>query len=93
MERAPVIAQVMYHLHQEALIYGTSFGQQYILQVGLKRFGDDGYNAAIQELEQLYKRSCFTPIGIGELSEQEKTKAMRALMLLTEKRDGTKKAD
>ena len=91
LEKAPVIAHVMYTLHQEAIMFGTSFGQQYILQVGLKRFGDEGYNAAVQELEQLYKRSCFSPIGVGELSKVEKAKAMKALMLLTEKKDGTKK--
>ena len=72
LERAPIIAMVMYQINQEALLYGTSFGQQYILQTGLKKFGEDGYKAAIQELEQMYKRSCFTPIGIGELTQMEK---------------------
>ena len=56
--RAPVIAHVMYQLHQEAIIHGTSFGQQYILQVGLKRFGEQGHAAALKELEQMYK-SCL----------------------------------
>ena len=60
MNKAAVIAHVMYNLNQEALIHGTSFGQQYILQVGLKHFGDAGYKAAVKELEQMYKRNCFT---------------------------------
>ena len=72
VEKAPIIAHVMYTLHQDAITFGTSFGQQYILQVGLKRFGNEGYNAAIQELERLCKLSCFSPISIGELSKMEK---------------------
>ena len=91
MDKAPIIVQIMYQLNQEVIMNGTSFGQQFILQVGLKRYGKAGYDAAVSELEQLYKRSCFTPISIGDLSQTEKDKAMKALMLLTEKRDGSKK--
>ena len=89
--RASMIARVMYNLNQEARVYGTSFGQQYILQVGLKHFGEAGYTAAVKEMEQMYKRHCFTPISIGELTKHEKEKAMKGLMLLTEKKDGSKK--
>ena len=34
-------------------------------------------------------RNCFAPISVADLSPSERRKVMMALMLLTEKRDGT----
>jgi hypothetical protein len=45
----------------------------------------------MSELKQLHERVCFTPINVSELTPSERKKAMMALMLLTEKRDGAVK--
>ena len=63
------------------------FGQQYILQTGLKLFGSRGREATGKELKQLHDRVCFKPILVSEMSPTEKKKAQDALMFLTEKRD------
>jgi len=55
----------------------------------LKLFGQQGHQAARKELEQLDARNCFGPVSVSEMIPEECRKAMVALMLLTEKRDGT----
>ena len=66
---------------------GYAFAQQYILEKGLKIFGKRGQEAAQKEMDQLYKRNCFTPVSVSEMTETERKKAQRALLFLTEKRD------
>ena len=66
---------------------GASYLQQYILQKGLKVFQEAGEEAATKEMDQLHKRNCFTPVSIKEMTDQEKKKAMEAVMFLAEKRD------
>ncbi|CAJ1970384.1 unnamed protein product [Cylindrotheca closterium] len=46
---------------------GVSFIQQYYLNKGLKIFKEQGKEAAMKELDQLIKRSCWTPISIEKL--------------------------
>ena len=70
----------------------TSFAQQYLLQEGLKRFGEKGRAAVMKEVKQLHDRVCFTPIKLHEMSREEKLKAQRALIFLTQKRDESIKA-
>ena len=41
-----------------------------------------------KEMEQLHKRTCFTPISIKDLSKEEKKQAQRALCFVTQKNDG-----
>ena len=91
---AMVIARVMSEINGKATAQGVSFAQQYILQKGLKKFGNRGKAAAAKELDQLHKRCCFTPISFADEKDPNKRKAMErkameALMFLTEKRDGT----
>ena len=38
--------------------------QQFILKKGLKEYGDAGYKAALKEVAQLHKRTCFTPLPV-----------------------------
>jgi hypothetical protein len=80
-----------FHLSAEAAhVRGAAhFAQQYILQKGLKKFGQKGSDAATKELKQLHDRVCFEPISVADMSQSEIQKSMEALMLLTEKRDGT----
>ena len=44
------------------------------------------------EVKQLITRNCFCPIHIGDLTPEERKKAQRALLFLTEKNDGSIKA-
>ena len=57
------------------------------MKKGLKEFGDAGYEAALKEVAQLHKRTCFTPLPVKELTDEERRKAVKALLFLTEKRD------
>jgi hypothetical protein len=66
-----------------------SFAQQYIMQQGLKKFGKKGEDAALKEVGQMCKRTCFAPVSIKEMTSQERKKAQEAIMFLTEKRDGS----
>ena len=53
--------------------------------------GQCGKDTAYLELEQLHKQSCFTPIHVKDMTAEEKEQAQQALMLLTEKPNGTVK--
>jgi hypothetical protein len=66
----------------------SSFIQQYMLEKGIKKFGEEGKKAAIKEMEQIHNRKCFEPINIEELNNNERKKAQIALAFLTEKRTG-----
>ena len=88
-DEAKVIARTMMQIRDN--IYcgdGVSYIQQYYLNKGLKIFKERGKDAAMKELDQLIKRSCWTPRRISELKESEKRKAVDAMMLLAEKHTG-----
>ena len=88
---AAVIAMVMNKLnerHRTADVK-ANFGPQYPFQRGLKVFGEKGKKAALKELKQLHDRVCFTPIAVKDMDPIERKRAQEALLLLTEKRDGT----
>ena len=84
---AVLLAQLMMQLSQK-IKTGAQFSQQYSLENGLKKFRDNGWKAAQQEMEQVHVRTCFTPQSVKEMTESERKKAMHALMLLTQKCDG-----
>ena len=63
-----------------------------MLKKGLKKFGDKGEQATYKEMEQMHKRTCFTPVLVKDLTPEEKEKAQRALCFLNKKNDGTIKA-
>jgi hypothetical protein len=57
-----VMASYIIEIHEGANNHGASFAQNYILQKGLKKFGDAGAAAAAsKELDQLHSRPCFSP--------------------------------
>ncbi|MGC8533884.1 MAG: hypothetical protein ACP5MV_04655, partial [Candidatus Parvarchaeum sp.] len=76
---AMLIAKCMAEINAKATMYGSCYGQQYILQKGLKKFKKAGEDAAGKELEQLHKRNCFTPMDVTKLSPEEKGKQWRHL--------------
>jgi hypothetical protein len=71
--------------------YRASFAQQYMLQKGLKVFGNKGHKALMKEINQLHKRTCFALLKEKEMKDSERKKAQMALMFLTEKRDKSMK--
>ena len=82
-----VIARLIQFFNDMSFIQQAfSFGQQYMLQKGLKVFGQRGYDAAEAEIHQLHDRVCFKPVSVATMTAEEKRKAMEALMFLTEKR-------
>ena len=59
---------------------------------GLKKFGQQGYEAAFGEMKQLHDRMVFKPIDVSKLTQQEKQRSLESLIFLVEKRDGRIKA-
>ena len=86
-QMAMVIARIMTDMNSKATIQGASFAQQYIVQRGLKKFGERGEAAATKEMNQLHRRNCFTPIDVATMTDEERRKSVDALMFLGEKRD------
>jgi hypothetical protein len=84
---AMVIAQVMSNINSKATIQGASFAQQYIIQRGLKKFGQCGADAATKEMNQLHRRHCFTPIHVASLKPEERHKCVDVLMFIGKKSD------
>ena len=76
-------------------MFGAAFiakfcsGQQYLINKGIKVFGEAGAAAATKELDQLHKQNCFEPVLVKDLMPSERCKAQVALMFLTRKRDNS----
>ena len=86
---AMVYARYMTEINERVLETGASFAQQYMLNKGLKVFGERGRAAAGKELDQLHRRNCFKLIMVSDMSPTERQKAQQALMFLTQKRDNS----
>ena len=77
---APVIARIMCEMNMLVLTDQFSNVQQYTLKKGLIKFGKRGENAGVKEMKQLENQTCFKPISIGELTESEKSKIVKAIL-------------
>ncbi len=66
-----LMARLIYDLNNRIVRDGASFAQQYLLHKGLKVFGQKGHDASAKEMDQLHRRSCFTPISIKEMTQKE----------------------
>jgi hypothetical protein len=86
---AMLLARLIYDLNNKVAREGALFAQQYLLNKGLKVFGQKGHDASMKEMDQLHRRSCFTPASIKKMIQAERKKLQVALMFLGEKRDGT----
>jgi hypothetical protein len=85
---AMLMARLIYDLNTRMVREGASFAQQYLLNKGLKIFGQKGRDASNKEMDQLHRRSsCFTPISMAEMTQIERRKAQQALMFLGERGD------
>jgi hypothetical protein len=85
--KAMLIAIFIQDITMNVNKHRASFAQQYMLQKGLKVFGNKGHEASMKEIDQLHKRMCFAPLKIKEIKPSKRKKAQIALMFLTEKRD------
>jgi hypothetical protein len=65
--------------------------QQYSIGAGLKKFKERGEMGVTKELAQMHNMCVFRPILKGDLTLEEKKKAISSLMFLKEKRDKTVK--
>jgi hypothetical protein len=68
---AMLMARLKYHLYTRVVREGASFTQQYLLNKGLKIFGQKGRDASKKVMDQLHRRSCFTPKSIAEMTQIE----------------------
>jgi hypothetical protein len=84
---AMLIARFIQDITMNVNKHRASFAQQYMLQKGLKVFGNKGHKALMKEIDQLHKRTCSAPLKVKEMKHSKRKKAQMALMFLTEKRD------
>ena len=87
-EEAVVMAIFINEMNNQTTERKKSFLETYSLKQGIKKFGEKGYNAAFGEMLQLHQRKCFKPVGISEMTNREKKRALESLIFLVEKRDG-----
>ena len=73
-----VMAQIMH-----------SFAETYSLKAGLKKFKEKGRASVLKEMSQLHNRRCWIPRKLEKLTPSQIKRAMRSVIFLTEKRDGT----
>ena len=59
---------------------------------GIRQFGKRGNKALTKELNQLHEQQALMPKKKEGMSYEERKKALRYLMFIKEKRDGTIKA-
>jgi hypothetical protein len=86
-DEAMLIARFIQDITMNVNEHRASFAQQYMLQKGLKVFGNKGHKALMKEINQQHKRTCFAPLKVKEMKHSKRKKAQMALMFLTEKRD------
>jgi len=85
MHNARVLANTICHANY-------MFIQTYSLKAGIKKFGEQGRKAALDEMKQIHDRVVFHPIRIDNMSETERKHAMESLMFLVQKKCGRFKA-
>jgi hypothetical protein len=77
---AMLMARLIYNLNTRFVREGASFAQHYLLNKRLKIFGQKGRDASKKEMDQLHRRSCFTPKSIAKMTQIERRNAQQALM-------------
>ena len=89
---AMILCHIMQMISESVEGQETSLAQQYVLEKGLKIFKEKGEKSVHKEMKQLDDRTCYLPLMVQDMTTGEKMKAQDAIVLLTEKRDGTIKA-
>ena len=76
----------------EEQMLGVILVRQYNLKKGMELFGDRAKEATTKELQKVHDFGTYVPVIHKDLTQEEKTKALYALMFILEKRDGRVKA-
>ena len=76
------------HLHT---VLESTMMTQYSMKKGISKFGKDGIDAVLKELQQLHDRCVLEPTHPESMSIEEKKAALAYLMFLKEKRTGVVK--
>ena len=69
-------------------IEATKASKQYGVREGIKKFGEDGVNAVLKELQQMHDRTVVVPIKPEDVTKEMRDKALPYLMFLKQKRCG-----
>ena len=88
-ESAVVMGSIIKRFLDKRSNQGSGFYQQYILQKGLSKYGEQGRAGVEKEIRQLHDRGCFNPISREDISNSELKKTVGALIFLTEKKDAS----
>ena len=67
------------------------FSQTYNLKQGLKKFGQEGYDATYKEIGQMHGRGGLSPVKLRDLSDEEARKALETVTIMLRKKNGTVK--
>ena len=65
---------------------------QYSVQKSIKVFGQRAIDAGVAEMGQLHRKGVFKPVRYMSLTKEQKSRILRTLMFIKEKRDGRIKA-
>ena len=65
-------------------ILGVIMIHQYNLRKGLELFRDKAETATVKELSQIHEMDTYVPLNAGELSPEQKAKALSSLMFIVE---------
>ncbi len=88
-----LMARLIDDQNSKITIQGAEVARQYLIQKGLKVFGEEGRKALLKEMDQLHRRNCFTPRSIADMTVIERRRAQQASMFLTEKRNNPSKEE
>ena len=80
------------NIAQTMTTFNYMFAQAYNLVKRIKEFGDKRSKTAHSKMKQLHNQIVFKPIMINKLSSTERKRAMKGLIFLTKKKNGTIKA-
>ena len=72
-------ARTMNEVDTNIRILGVIMIHQYNLKKGLELFGDKAETATVKELSQIHEMGTHVPLDAGELTAEEKAKALSSL--------------
>ena len=67
----------------------TTILTQYHVSKGLKIYGQDGIDAVLKEMKQIHDRMVIDPKNPEEMTREEKSAALKYMMFLKQKKNGT----
>ena len=62
--------------------------KQYSINAGVKKYGAEGKESAVKEINNLLKNDCFGETDFDKLTQEQKDRALPILMFMILKRNG-----